>query len=284
LRGSSRLDHDHRLGACRGAGRRHELASVLDCLDIEHDRACRAIQSKEIQEIAEIDIDLVANREDGGESNRAARRPFDHSCNDRAGLRDDGEVAMLRHAGGKARIQSRRGHQHAEAIRADESQARGPCRAFSSLRERAGSVTKPRCDDDGGRHALAGNLQYRFGYGRGRHRDNRYVGHLQERRQGLDGRNTLNIAVVGIDHVKLPGKATGNYIGDDVPAHRVHMRARPNHGERAGREDAIEAIGRHRNFCVLVTSRINLPLRRDDVRSREALTQLKLPNCSRHFD
>jgi hypothetical protein len=27
----------------------------------------------------------------------------------------------------------------------------------------------------------------------GRHRDNRYIGHLRERRQGLDGRNTLNI-------------------------------------------------------------------------------------------
>ena len=50
--------------ARRSARRRHELARIVDRFDIKQDRARLAIEREEIKQVAEIDIDLVAQRDD----------------------------------------------------------------------------------------------------------------------------------------------------------------------------------------------------------------------------
>ena len=57
------LHHDHRLHARGGAGRRHELAHVGDRLDVHQDRPGLAVEGEIIEEIAEIDIERVADRD-----------------------------------------------------------------------------------------------------------------------------------------------------------------------------------------------------------------------------
>jgi hypothetical protein len=52
----------------------------------------------------------------------------------------------------------------------------------------------------------------------------------------------------GFDDVKATGKAAGNQVGDDVPAHRVWVGARAHHGNNVRRDKPVEAIGGHGNL------------------------------------
>ncbi len=93
LRVAARLDHDDGLRARRGARGGHELARIADRFDVEQDRAGRAVGGEVVEAIAEIDVDLVAEGDDGGEADTALRRPFDEPRRDGARLRDEGEIA-----------------------------------------------------------------------------------------------------------------------------------------------------------------------------------------------
>ena len=130
LRMTAGLDHHHRLDPCGGARRRHELARVVDRFDIKQDRTGAPVEREEVEQIAEIDVDLVAQRDDRRETDAVRRRPFDQARGDGAGLRDQREVAGRRHAGGEAGIELGARRQDAEAVRADEPQA-GARAAFS---------------------------------------------------------------------------------------------------------------------------------------------------------
>ena len=124
-------DHD-RLDARGGARRRHELAGIVDRLDVEQDGPRAAIDGEIVEQIAEIDIDLVSERNHRRETDRAFRGPFDQARRDGSGLRDQGEVAALRHARGKAGIELHRRNENAEAVGADEPQARCAGRASAA--------------------------------------------------------------------------------------------------------------------------------------------------------
>ena len=93
LRVPARLDHDDRLRARRGAGRRHELAGVGDRLDVEQDRPGAAVGGEIVEAVAEIDVDHVAERHEPREADPAPRRPFEKPRRDGAGLRDQREIA-----------------------------------------------------------------------------------------------------------------------------------------------------------------------------------------------
>ena len=51
------------------------------------------VQREIVEQIGEIDVELIADRDDAGEADRALRRPIDHARRDRAGLRDQREIA-----------------------------------------------------------------------------------------------------------------------------------------------------------------------------------------------
>lgn len=59
---AARFDHDNGPGA-RGCARRgHEFSRVFYGLDVEEDRARSSVHCEEIEQIAEIDVDLIADR------------------------------------------------------------------------------------------------------------------------------------------------------------------------------------------------------------------------------
>ena len=105
LRVAAGFDHQHRLGAGRGARRRHELARVFDRLDVEKNGAGAAIHGEVIEQIGEVDIDAVADRNNRRESDLVGRAPFHQPRRDSARLRDQRQVAAARHGGGKAGIE-----------------------------------------------------------------------------------------------------------------------------------------------------------------------------------
>ena len=67
-----------RLHPRRRPRRRHELARVVDGFDVEQDGAGAAIEREEVEQVAEVDVGLIAERDDCGKADVALRRPFDH--------------------------------------------------------------------------------------------------------------------------------------------------------------------------------------------------------------
>jgi hypothetical protein len=76
-------------GLIRAAARAaDEFAGVLYGLDIQQDGAGFDIQREVIQQIGDIDVELVADRDDSGKAHRALRRPIHHARGNRARLRN----------------------------------------------------------------------------------------------------------------------------------------------------------------------------------------------------
>ena len=124
LRHAAGFDDHDRLDPGGGARRRHELAGVLDRFDIEQDRACLAVQREIIEQIGDIDVELVADRNDPGKADRALRRPIHHACGNGAGLRDQRQISRAGHVRGEAGIETGTGHHDAETIRARSAACR----------------------------------------------------------------------------------------------------------------------------------------------------------------
>ena len=158
LRHPAGLDDHDRLDSGGGARRRHELAGILDRLDVKQDGLGLFIQREVIEQIGDIDIELVADRDDAGKANGTLRRPIHHAGGNGAGLRDQRQISRSRHVRGKARIETDAGHHDAEAIRPDQPHAvflRGPLRR---IRHRARTLAEPGTDNDRARRAAASRL------------------------------------------------------------------------------------------------------------------------------
>ena len=116
------LDDDDRLHARGGAGRRHELARVVDGLEVEKDGARVAVGGEHVEHVGDVDIGHVAERDDGGEADLAVDRPVEHGGGERPRLRQEGELAGLRRDVGEAGVEADAGNEHAEAVRPEDAQ------------------------------------------------------------------------------------------------------------------------------------------------------------------
>src|SRR5262249_26552166 len=118
---------------------------------------------------------------------------------DGAGLRNEGELAGGRHAGGETGVELGAGRQDAKAIWADEPQSSGTRRLLASIGERAFSVSKPRGGYDRGcRTFFPGRGDDTGDRLRGR-RDHEQIERLWQLLDGFDGFDALDLAVVRVD-------------------------------------------------------------------------------------
>ena len=156
--------------------------------DVEQDRPRGAIEREIIEQVAEIDVELIADRCDGGEADVPLRGPIDHAGRDCAGLGNQRELARHRHACRKAGVEFLARHEDAQTIWTDEPQAFGARRLFAGLRERARAMPEPGGDDDGRRRTHFGGSRHHIGHGIGRHRDDDQIGSRWQVRQILERR------------------------------------------------------------------------------------------------
>ena len=148
LRHASGFDDDDGLDPCGGARRGHELAGVLDRFDIEQDRPRLAVHREVVKQIGDIDVELVADRNDAGETDRALRRPIHHAGGDRARLRDQRQVSGTWHVGGEAGVEICAGHHDAKTIRSDQPHSIFVRGTLGGFRQRARAVAEPGGDDE----------------------------------------------------------------------------------------------------------------------------------------
>ena len=83
LRHAAGFHHHDRLDPRGGAACGHEWR-VLDRLDVEQDRPGLAVERVVIEQIGDIDIELIADRNNPGETHRALRGPVHHAGRNRA--------------------------------------------------------------------------------------------------------------------------------------------------------------------------------------------------------
>ena len=100
------LDHDHRLVARCGPRRRHELARRLDRFGVQQDGARARLAAQLVEQVAEVDVGAVAQRDEVREADAAPVGPVQHRGGQRARLRDEGQLARQRIAGREAGVQA----------------------------------------------------------------------------------------------------------------------------------------------------------------------------------
>jgi hypothetical protein len=246
LRMAAGLDHHHGLDASGGARRRHEFARVVDRLDVKQNRPGRAVEREEIEQVAEIDVDLVSERDGRREADVVRCRPLDKARRYGAGLRDEGELTGGRHAGGETGVELDARRQHAKTIRADESQAADARRLLAGIGERAFCVPKPGGDDDRGCRPFFTGRRDDAGDRLRRRRDHEQIGRLWQLLDGFDGFDPLDLAVVRVDETDRPFEARGAKVSQHRTTGRRVTRACPHNRDRSRRKQLVETIGRHR--------------------------------------
>jgi hypothetical protein len=198
MRAAGRAHHPGFLGGARPR-RRHEFARVVDRLDVEQNRPGRAIEREEIEQVAEIDVDLVSERDGRRETDVVRCRPLDEPRGNGAGLRDERELTGGRHAGGETGVELGAGRQDAKAVRAHEPQSGRARRLLAGIGERAFSVSKPGGDDDRGRRAFFAGRGDDAGDRLRRRCDDDEIGCLAQFLDAFDGFDPLDLAVVRVD-------------------------------------------------------------------------------------
>lgn len=90
-------------------------ASVID-FDVEQDGACCAVYGEVVEQITKIDVETVADGDDGGKPDVSNRGPLHQTSRNGARLRYKREIAGVRHGGRKAGIQLRLRRKNTKAI------------------------------------------------------------------------------------------------------------------------------------------------------------------------
>jgi hypothetical protein len=145
---TSRLDDDDGFYARGGASRREKLTSVGNRFDVKRDRIGSVIEREMIEAIAEVDVNLVAERNDAGKADPIVVGPFDERRDDRTRLRNDGEIARARGLGKEARVETRARRENADAIGSDDAQAAGAGDISQLFGQRTLAMAKSGRDDD----------------------------------------------------------------------------------------------------------------------------------------
>ena len=247
LRHPAGLDHHDRLDSRGRACRRHELARILDRLDVKQDRLGSLIQREVVEQIGDIDIELVANRNDPGKADGALCRPVHHACGYGAGLRDQRQISCGRHVRGEARIETDAGHHDAQAIRTDQPHAVFVCRPLRLFRHRARAMAEPGTDNDRARRAAAARLIDQAcdrARRRGEHND---FGRKSQLGDAAGGRDTIDLVITRIDEAELAFELGFTNIVENGAADRSMARTGSDQRDRVRRKQIFQTIGGHRS-------------------------------------
>ena len=245
LRHPPRLHDDDRLEARGGARGRHKFARIRDRFDIEQDRAGLVIECEIVEQIGDIDIELVADRNDPRKSDRSFRAPIDHRGRDRAGLRNQGQRPRHGLTRGEARIQRNGGEHHAEAVRPYNPHLAGTRRLLDRFRERARAVSKSGRDDDGPSDAPLARLSDDFRNRSCRRGDD---DEIRDKGQRLEIRirlSPVDLPIPRIDQRDLAGKSPACHVAQDDGPDRRPAQAAADNRDTPWREDSLETKSRH---------------------------------------
>ena len=204
------------------------------------------IQREVIEQIGDIDIELIADRDDSGKADRPLRRPVHHARRDGAGLRNQRQISRSRHMRGKARVETDAGHHDAQAIRSDQPHAvflRGPLRR---IRQRTRTVAEPGADDNGTRRSAAACLVDEAGDRACRRGDDNQFRRKRQFSDTAGGCCSVNLGIARIDEAEFALELSFTNIVENGASDRAMARAAPDQRDGTRRKQIFQAIGGHR--------------------------------------
>ena len=223
-------DHDG-LDTCRCACRGHEFTGILDGFDIEQDRPGLAVHRVVIKQIGDVDVELVANRNNSGKPYPALGRPIHHAGGNGARLREQRQISRHRHVRRETCIEVCRRHHDAEAIGPDQPHAIFLRGAFGGVRQRPRAMAKPGGDDQSARRAQLSCLIDDASDGSGRRGNHHKFGYKWQFTKAADRGDAIDIGIMRIDESKLALESRLVNIVKNGPPDGASPRASPDQRE-----------------------------------------------------
>jgi hypothetical protein len=243
------LEHDHRLApACR-ARRGHELPGVGRGLHVEQDGGGGGLLREVVEQVAEVEVGHVADRDEVGEADAASRRPVEDAGHDRAGLGDEREPARRRGEMREGGIQALSRHHDAEAVGANDAQQMRARRGEHGLAQRVTTLrpafAEPCADDDGGSGAARPELGDDRRHRRRRCHHHREIGRRRQARYVRMAGRAVDLGVFRVYQHDRAGKSGAAQIARDDRAWRQWPLAGTDQRHRCRLEQAVQVAHRH---------------------------------------
>src|SRR6202008_3205286 len=89
--------------------------------EIQPDGARPVVEREVVEQVSDIDVHLVADRNDPGKADRSLGTPFHHGSGERTRLRDQSELTVTGPMRGKTGIEARARKHDADAIGTDDA-------------------------------------------------------------------------------------------------------------------------------------------------------------------
>ena len=239
------LDDDDRLVACRGARCRHELARRLNAFDVEQDGLGAGVAAEVVEQVAEIDIGMLAQRDHLRKAHPARLRPVQHGRGQRARLRHEGQRARRRRQLREAGVQPVVWRQQPQAVRPQDAQHMLARSGQHGLLLRRG---QPRGHDDGGPRAARAQLAYQRGHAGRRGADQRQLGCLRQRRHAVPGLHAVHRGVLAVDSVQRTLEAALAQVAPHGGADAAGAVGSADDRHRSGLQQAVEVADAHGGF------------------------------------
>ncbi len=236
------LDDDDRLLGCGFARGGQELRAVLHRFEVEQDRLRRFVAREEGQQVGAVDLQLVAERHEVREAEPARVRPVEHRGHQRAGLRDEREVAGARACVRKARVEARARRDRAYAVGALDADAGAFVRREQP---RALGFVEARGDHDHGARAAVGEVVDDAGHRRGRRADDAELRRLGQVLQRRVDAFAVKFGPRRVDRPARAGERARAQVVPDDAADRAFLVAGAEDGDGTRGEQGIESVVVH---------------------------------------
>ena len=247
------FDDDDRLGTRRGARGRHELLRVSDVLHIKEDRSRCPVGRQIIEQIAEIDVAHIPQRDDMGKADAPFRGPIEHGRDDRPGLGDEGDIAFVGRQMGKARIDAGMGRDQPDAVRPDDPHQMRARRVEHGLMQfvAAFDLAETRRDNHCRAAALLAEFLDDLGNAGRRCRDDRQIRCRRQIGDRTVVQGRADRGLMGIDRHDRPVEARSEEIVGNDRAHGMGPVAGADQGDRLRAEQGVEIADAHEGLACL---------------------------------
>ena len=238
-------------GLCpgEGAGGRHELPGPVDGLDVEDDGLGLLVLAEVVDEIAEVDVEGVADGHEVGEADLLLQGPVEDRGAQGARLGNEGDVPFFGHGLGEARVELVAGRDDAQAVGPDDPHALGAAQGLPDL-VLEGLALGPRLPesgrgDDDPEDARVAAFPDEAGDLAGRRADDGQVGRLRDILDVGDAGDPHDGLAHGADGVDDPAEAAADEIDEDLAADALGVGGDADEGDALGLEDLIERLNGH---------------------------------------
>ena len=246
------LHGDHRLVARGRAGGRHELARIVDRFDVQQDGARLRVVGQVVQHVAEVHVGVFAQRNEVRKADVARLGPVQHGGDQRARLRDEGQLPGPRRDVRKACVQPGVRRQQAHAVGAQDAH-----------QARAGDVQhgllllgrQARGDDHHRLGAALGQLAHQLDHGGRRCADHGQLGRFGQLVHAGVAAAAVQLFVLRVHRVDRSAKAAGAHVAPQRAADRVGPAGRADHGDGLGLKQRIKMASAHVRACLWLQSK-----------------------------